>query len=54
MTSPVTVTTNGQSMLVVLVAGIILGAGGGLGFAWHFWKPKTVVEAAAPAVRQAR
>lgn len=52
MTAPVTSTTTGQSMLVVLVAGILLGGAGGLGFGWHYWKPETVVETAAPVVRQ--
>jgi hypothetical protein len=50
--APVTVNTGAQSVLVIFVAGLVLGAGGGLGFGWKFWRPKTVVETAAPAARQ--
>lgn len=52
MTAPAAIATAAQRTLVVLVAGIVLGAGGGLGFAWHFWRPKSVVETPAVSVRQ--
>jgi hypothetical protein len=40
-------------VLIALAAGLVVGAGGGLGFGWRFWRQQPLPqEIAAPAVRQ--
>jgi hypothetical protein len=41
-----------RGYLITAVVFLGLGIGGGLGFGWNRWRPKTVVETAVPEVRQ--
>lgn len=54
MTVPTAVSavTGLRSYAVTAAVALLVGAGGGLGFGWHFWRPKSVVETPAASVRQ--
>lgn len=41
-----------RSVIVTAAVALLVGAGGALTFAWHEWRPKTVVETPAVGVRQ--
>ena len=41
-----------RSYVIVAIAFLLIGAGGALGFAWHFWRAKSVVETPLASVRQ--
>lgn len=41
-----------RSYIVTAAVALLVGAGGALTFAWHAWRPKSIVETPAAAVRQ--
>ena len=50
--SPLAAISGARSTLLTAAVALLVGAGGGLGFGWHFWRPKSVVETPAASVRQ--
>lgn len=41
-----------RGYVITAVVALLVGAGGGLGFGWRYWRPQSVVETPAPSVRQ--